>query len=102
MSAAAARGHRPLALVASAEAACEACASGDVSLVLLDLTTTSLDVRELVPRLRAQASRPISIIAYGPHVHEAALATAREAGCDEVLARGQFDAQLDAILARQA
>ncbi len=102
MSAAAARSHQPLTIVANAEAACEACASGEVSLVLLDLTTASLDVRELVPRLRAQASQPISIIAYGPHVHEATLAAAREAGCDEVLARGQFDAQLDTILARPA
>ena len=77
------------------------CASGDVSLVLLDLTTASLDVHELVPRLRDRASRPISIVAYGPHVHEESLAAAREAGCDEVLARGQFDAQLDAILEQQ-
>ncbi len=89
-----------LAVVATAEAACGACASGEVSLVLVDLTLAGLDVRALVPQLRAVSPGTISIIAYGPHVQEARLRAAREAGCDEVLARGQIDQQIDAILAR--
>jgi len=69
-------------------------------LVLVDLSTQGLDLRALIRRLRAVSSRAISIVAYGPHVQEANLAAAREAGCDEVLARGQIDLQIEAMLAR--
>ena len=69
-------------------------ASGEpVRLVLLDLTTPGLDCLKLVPKLRAAQSPPPTIIAFGPHVHEQHLAAAKQAGCDFVLARGQFYAQ---------
>ena len=97
-SGAAARCDSQLAVVDSAEAACQACASGEVTLVIVDLTTGGLDMRALVPQLRAHSPREISIVAYGPHVQEATLAAARKAGCDEVLARGQIDVQIDVIL----
>ncbi len=99
-SGAAARCDSQLVTVASAEAACQACASGEVSLVLVDLTMRGLDVRALVDQLRAASPGKVAIVAYGPHVQEAALGAAREAGCDEVLSRGQVDREIDAILAR--
>ena len=38
------------------------------------------------------------MIAYGPHVDEAVLADAAEAGCDQVLTRGQFNKQYPELL----
>ena len=38
------------------------------------------------------------MIAYGAHVDEAALADAAEAGCDQVLTRGQFNQQYAELL----
>ena len=52
-------------------------------------------------RLKPGRRRRPTIVAFGPHVHEERLAAAREAGCDEVVSRGQFFAQLDAILGRR-
>ena len=73
--------------------------SADLRLVLVDLTQRSLDVAALVEAVREKASSA-KIIAYGPHVDEAALAAARDAGCDEVLPRSQFDQQIVSILER--
>lgn len=67
-------------------------------LVLIDLETPGLDVGELVER-RAESNVP-PFVAYGPHVKVAHLKSARNAGCDEVLTRGQFDATLSDLLAR--
>ena len=72
--------------------------AADVRLVMLDLTAAGLDPRVLVPQLRAAASSACKVLAFGPHVHEAKLETARAAGCELVLSRGQFNAQLDQIL----
>jgi CheY-like chemotaxis protein len=66
------------------------------TLVLLDLSTTGVDVAHLVAAIRTKS--PCAIIAFGPHVHEAKLAAARAAGCNPVLSRGQFDAQISDIL----
>jgi DNA-binding response OmpR family regulator len=68
-------------------------------LVLLDLNTPLLDCGQVVGQLKALAT-PLKVIAFGPHVHEARLTAAQEAGCDRVLARGQFYAQVNAILAQ--
>ena len=67
-------------------------------LLLIDLSTTGLNVGELVKSLREQAT-PVRVFAFGPHVHEQRLAEARDAGCDRVLSRGQFQAQIDALVA---
>ncbi len=71
----------------------------DVQLILLDLATPGLIAADWVSRLRSARSETLSIVAYGPHVDAARLAEARQAGCDRVLARGQFLAQVSAILA---
>jgi CheY-like chemotaxis protein len=70
-----------------------------VHLVLLDLSTPGLDPKQLVPQLRRLTRPPIAIIAFGPHVHAARLAAAREAGCDEVLALGEFNSRMAGVLA---
>src|SRR5262245_679246 len=66
--------------------------------VLLDLNSTGVEPAAIVPRLKSLPTAPRAIIAFGPHVHEAKLADARAAGCDLVLTRGQFDAQMRSLL----
>ncbi len=62
----------------------------DQYLVLVDLSTPNLDVRDIVDQLRGLNSPPIAILAFGPHVHQAKLDAAIAAGCDHVLTRGQM------------
>ena len=59
-----------------------------IDVVVLDLSTTS-DIAATVAEFRERSPAP-RIIAFGPHVHAAKLAAAKEAGCDQVLSRGQF------------
>ena len=82
------------------DASALAAKAGELSprLVILDLSTPRLDVSGTIGSLTADASARPMIIAFGPHVHEALLAAAREAGCDRVLSRGQFHAQVDELL----
>ena len=86
-----------LVAVATAAAALEKCEAEPVRLVLIDLTLPGLDLATLAAQLKASPSTP-KLCAYAPHVHENRLDAARQAGCDQVLTRGQFNAQLDAIL----
>jgi DNA-binding NarL/FixJ family response regulator len=69
-------------------------------LVLVDLALPGLDVEQLVPSLREQLPETAAIVAYGPHVDEFALSTARQAGCDHVLSRGEFNRRQAEILER--
>jgi hypothetical protein len=70
-----------------------------VHLVVLDLSIPEVDVSALVSTVRKHADAA-KVVAFGPHVHADKLDAARLAGCDEVVSRGQFFAQLDAILQR--
>jgi CheY-like chemotaxis protein len=74
--------------------------SSEPALVILDLNMPSLDVAALVAQIKGTANPPRGIIAFGPHVHEEWLAAAEKAGCDLVLTRGQFDAQMQPVIAR--
>jgi hypothetical protein len=59
---------------------------GSADLIVMDLQAN--DAMQHIMRLRA--SRPdLYLIAYGPHVDGSALKTAREAGANEVVARGK-------------
>jgi CheY-like chemotaxis protein len=71
----------------------------DTRLVVLDLGTPGLDVAALAPAIR-EKSPSAAIVAYAPHVHEQRLSAARDAGCDEVLTRGQFNAAMEQLLAK--
>jgi hypothetical protein len=76
------------------------CVASSARLAIIDLAAAPADLAAVVAELKSrQDSRP-TVVAFGPHVHEARLAAAAQAGCDEVMSRGQFFAQLDSILAR--
>lgn len=98
ISAAKAKGGA-VAMVGSLAALRDAVAGGDVRLVILDLNTAGCDPAECVAAVRAagSASREAKILAYAPHVMEAKLAAAKDAGCDQVLTRGQFSSQLPTL-----
>ena len=64
--------------------------------VLVDLAAPGLNVAELLAAFDP-ATRP-RVVAFGPHVHDLRLREAEEAGCDEVLTRGQFSASLVDVL----
>jgi CheY-like chemotaxis protein len=97
---AAARRGATLRTAGSQQQALDACQSQPVEMVIIDLAMPSLDVGGVVDQLRAGESAAARIVAFGPHVHEERLAAARQAGCDEVVSRGQFFAQLEGILGR--
>ena len=77
----------------------ERCREETAALVIVDLSLGGLEIAELVASLRELPHAPRRIIAYGPHVHEAKLQAAATAGCDAVFSRGEFNAQMDRILA---
>jgi CheY-like chemotaxis protein len=64
-------------------------------LVIVDLETPGLQIDALLAA--RQEPRP-AVIAYGPHVQVPRLQAARQAGCDLVLTRGQFDGALPELL----
>jgi DNA-binding response OmpR family regulator len=97
---AAARSGVTLLTASTAQQAASLCKSHAVDLLIVDLTTPSLDVAGLVVAVKSVANAAPKTVAFGPHVHEERLAAARDAGCDHVVSRGQFFSQLDAILQR--
>ena len=71
------------------------------ALIAIDLSGPIDDVRALVDDLCC-ASPGVRFIAYAPHVHEARLQAARDAGCDHVISRGQFHKGFGELLANYA
>jgi len=100
LAGAAARVGVPLQTAMSAAKLFDLVAAVPARMVVIDLTTAGLDVADVVTRLRTAEHPPNTILAFGPHVHEAALLAANEAGCDQVLTRGQMHAHADELLAR--
>jgi DNA-binding NarL/FixJ family response regulator len=86
--------------VSNAELVIACCREEPVRLVIVDLALPGLEIEPLINSLKRGDFSPPRIIAFGPHVHEQRLAAARRAGCDEVVSRGQFFAQLESILSR--
>lgn len=68
--------------------------------IVIDLRFPQLDVGNLLPQLRSAGADNFCIVACGPHVHETSLHAARDAGCDLVATRGQFDRDAEEILRR--
>jgi DNA-binding NarL/FixJ family response regulator len=101
VSGAAARCNVACQTVWSVDAVAAKAAEIAARLVILDLSTPAIDPASLVPLLRQQPSPP-RIVAFGPHVHAARLAAARDAGCDQVLSRGGFHAEIDRIVGSAA
>lgn len=71
---------------------------GEVRILLVDLQCPGVDIANIVAAVRKATPHKLAIVAFGPHVHEARLAAANDAGCDFVLSRGQFDRQASALL----
>ena len=68
------------------------------SIVAIDLATAGSKATSLIVELKQRNPAPAAVVAFGPHVHEAALAAAQNAGADGVYARGQFLMQAGDIL----
>lgn len=85
-----------LSIVRNAEAALAAIGE-QTQLLMIDLTLSGLDIASLVADAR-DSYPTLQILAYGPHVQAARLEAAREAGCHQVLTRGQFDREATAII----
>ena len=86
-----------LAFVPTSDALVEGAAAAQPGLIVIDLSQGGLDLQSLVPRIKSIAAAA-RILAFGPHVHKGLLERAKEAGCDEVISRGQFHAEMDALM----
>lgn len=70
------------------------------SLVIFDLNSSRLQPIPTIAAMKADpALRDTRTLGYASHVQVDAITAAREAGCDEVLARSAFSNRLAAILA---
>jgi CheY-like chemotaxis protein len=90
----------PLQLVRNADQMLRLCTEVNPRLIIIDLDVRTLDPVDLIRRLKdgAQPDGP-QILAYVSHVREDLITAAREAGADQVMARGAFSKNLPAILA---
>lgn len=75
------------------------------SIVLVDLSMPNVNVDpdvnlDIVGELKTIDHPPKAIIAYGPHVAEGKLAAAKDAGCDQILTRGQAHRDIATVLAQ--
>ena len=89
----------PLALVRSLEELTEKTRSWRPSLVILDLNAAGCQPLEAVRQLKADPElKQITALGFLSHVQRDLRAAATQAGCDHVLARSAFTAQLPDIL----
>ncbi len=89
----------PLEMAASIDAVRDKAADREVVLLIVDLGKFADQISDLLAELRPSCAE-MHVVAYGPHVDEAALDLARQAGCDEVLSQGQFNQLAGQILQR--
>lgn len=71
--------------------------TSDCRLLLIDLAQPQLEVSAAITALR-QIAPAAQSVAFGSHVDTASLAAAKEAGCDVVLSRSQFQNQYAGLL----
>lgn len=70
------------------------------SLVIFDLNSSRLAPIETIAAMKTDAAlRGTRTLGYASHVQTGVIVAAREAGCDEVLARSAFSEKLTTILA---
>lgn len=84
--------------VRSAEQAAGRARDNPPRCVIVDLHTPGLDLPALLAELRAACPAMPRVVAYGSHVDAERLKAARQAGCDVVLPRSKFVADLEAKL----
>jgi hypothetical protein len=70
-------------------------------LVIVDLSAAAGQFPAVIAATR-QGATGAKIVAFGPHVDEALLGSAQQAGCDLVLSRGQFHRQYADLLKQVA
>jgi len=87
-----------LDVVSSAAELLNRAGSRAANLVNLDLNMSEFNPRDLLASLRQLDPAPEALVAYAPHVHEAKLAAAKEAGCDVVLSQGAFHRKISNLL----
>ncbi|MBX3420226.1 MAG: hypothetical protein KF752_01585 [Pirellulaceae bacterium] len=75
----------------SLDAADVACCLIDIGAIEVTQLSTAID------QLR-QRLGPVHMVAFGPHVQEARLQAAADAGCNSVLTRGQLSGKLHLLL----
>ncbi|MEQ8210821.1 MAG: hypothetical protein RH917_13425 [Lacipirellulaceae bacterium] len=85
-----------LFVTSDAQAAITSANEEGSALVMIDLTLPVLNLEDLLTSLPEGCQS----LAYGPHVHEAKLAAANDAGCDLVVSRGELDRKLPTLLAK--
>ena len=95
---ASALGHE-VAVAGDLAEAVELCRARPCAYVIVDLGMSEIEIATAVARLR-EAAGAVPTIAYGSHVDKARLDAARAAGCDEVMPRSKFSAELPALLGR--
>jgi CheY-like chemotaxis protein len=72
------------------------------ALILIDLASEGIPWPRWIQVLKtSSATRRIPVLAFGPHVEEAALDQARRLGADLVVTRGQLQANLPELLRRE-
>ena len=79
--------------------AVELCRARPSAYVIIDLGMAEIEIVKAVAWIR-EAAGAVPIIAYGSHVKKDRLDEARTAGCDEVMPRSKFSAELPALLSR--
>lgn len=84
--------------VRSAAAAISAAKTLPPTGVIIDLHNPGLDLPAFLAELRQVCPQMPRVIGYGSHVDVETLRSARSAGCDRVLPRSQFVAELESKL----
>jgi len=95
---ASAQGHQ-VAVAENLAEALDLCRDRPCNYVIVDLGMSELSMQSAVSQLRALTG-PIPMIAFGSHIDKERLDEARAAGCDEVMPRSKFSAELPALLRR--
>ncbi len=72
------------------------------SLILVDLNNLGVKPLTLIPKLKSKLKKETNIIGFVSHVQGDLKLKAQEAGCDMVLPRSAFSANLPSILRRHA
>ena len=90
---------RALSVVTTGDAALEQALSAAPDFIIIDLGDRRFDACDTIRRLKADPRvARIPVIGFFPHVLVGAKHAAKEAGCDRILPRSAFSANLPSLL----
>jgi CheY-like chemotaxis protein len=90
-------------LVRDASALADRVGEAGLALVLVDLAARGVDVPAAIRALKGDAgTAEVPVVAFGPHLDEAAREAARAAGADAVVANSKLAFDLPGLVARYA